>query len=133
MKRIRNKKTSVDSSELAHICAEYLWEKQGGKIRILDVRELTDIADFFIIASANSMIHLNSLAEIVKEVFDRYDVPKYHIEGLKGTGWVLADAYDVIVHLFLDEIREYYDIESYWGDAPFEIMKDFEHETNIAN
>ena len=108
----------MTSEELAHCCAKALLEKQAEDIRVLDLRKLTDIADFFVVASANSPIHLKSLAEVVEELLDNHKVKPYHIEGMSGLRWVLVDAYEVIVHLFLPEVREYYDIEGYWGDAP---------------
>ena len=113
----------IDSSKLAHLCADKLCENLAEDIRILDLQRLTDISDFFVIASANSKIHLKALAEEIEELFRDIDLPKYHIEGMQALNWILADAYDVIVHLFTHEARQYYDIESYWGDAPVEIIE----------
>ncbi len=108
----------MNSEELAQKCAKALFDKHADDVHILDLRELTDIADFFIVASANSPTHLKSLAETAEEFLDSSKVKPYHIEGMQGLHWVLVDAFDIIVHLFLPEMREYYDIESYWGDAP---------------
>ena len=113
----------IDSVKLAHLCADKLYENLAEDIHILDLRGLTDISDFFVIASANGKIHLKSLAEQIEEIFRDAGVHIYHIEGIKSLRWILADAYDVIVHLFIPDTRQYYDIESYWGDAPVEILK----------
>ncbi|RKZ31785.1 ribosome silencing factor [bacterium] len=118
------KKSKSNSQRLAHYCAERLHKKHAENIYILDLRELTDITDFFVIASANSSKHLEALADELMEIFKDAKINNYHIEGLEALKWVLADAYDVIIHLFLSEVREYYDIESYWGDAPVEIIQE---------
>ena len=117
------KNLEIDSVKLAYLCANKLYENLAEDIHILDLQGLTNISDFFVIASANSKIHLKALAEEIEELFRDIDLPKYHIEGMEALNWVLADAYDVIVHLFMPDARQYYDIESYWGDAPVEILK----------
>jgi len=133
MEKAINEKHTFDSKKLAYLCAEKLFEKHAERIHILDLKGLSDIADFFVIASANSQIHLKSLAEVVEEVFDFADISRSHVEGMKALQWVLADAYDVIVHLFLPEAREFYNIESYWGDAPVEIIEESEPDVAPAN
>lgn len=117
----------MTSEELSRQCAQIVFEKGAEDVMILDLRDLTDIADFFIIASANSRIHLKALTEAVEEFLDEYKVKPYHTEGLTGLSWVLVDTYDVIIHLFLPEVRRYYDIEGYWGDAPIMLIS-AEHE-----
>ncbi len=106
------------SGELAQRCGEILVEKHAKDVHILDLRGLTDIADYFVLASATSEPHINALVESLREFFDLKKETKYHIEGIIGMRWVLFDTFDVIIHIFLPEAREYYDLESYWGDAP---------------
>ena len=114
----------VDSRQLAKDLAQKLYEKHAIDIHILDLRGLADFTDFFVIASATSKIHLKALAEDLVEVFEELGIKNYHIEGLQALQWVLADLYDVIIHLFLPETREFYDIEGYWGDAPVEFLEE---------
>lgn len=106
------------SEELAQRCSKILVEKHAQDVYILDLRGLTDIADYFVLASANSEPHIHALVESLREFLDSNKETNYHIEGTKGMRWVIFDTFDVIVHIFLPEIREYYDLESYWGDAP---------------
>ncbi len=113
-----------DSEELVHTLAQRLCDKHAKDIHILDLRGLTDIADFFIVASATSKIHLKALSEDLLEIFDELGIKNYHLEGLRALQWVLADLYSIIIHLFLPETREFYDIEGYWGDAPVEILEE---------
>ncbi len=114
----------IESEELARKLAQKLYEKHANDIHILDLRELTDIADFFIIASATSKIHLKALAEDLMDILDEIGIKNYHFEGLRALQWVLVDLYDVVIHLFLPETRDFYDIEGYWGDAPVEIIEE---------
>ena len=107
----------MTSEELARDCARMLVEKHAQDVRILDLRGLTDIADFFVIASANSQPHMKTLAETIEDFLVECKIEKYHIEGIRGMKWVLVDMFDIIIHIFLPDIREFYDIESYWGDA----------------
>jgi len=100
-----------------------LVEKHAQDVRILDLRGLTDIADFFVIASANSQPHIKALAEFIEDFLHENRVENYHVEGITGMKWVLVDMFDIIIHIFLPDIREFYDIESYWGDAKVILME----------
>jgi ribosome-associated protein len=113
---------SMDSHKFAQLCALELNKKLAENIKILDVRELTDITDYLVFASANGQPHLKALTESLDELIDNAGVALHHIEGLKGLSWVVVDAYDTIVHIFLPNVRDYYDLESYWGDAPIEVV-----------
>ena len=86
---------------------------------ILDVRELIVITDYFVIASGSSDRQVRTLVEEVeKAVRERLDRKPVRREGEDGWQWVLLDYVDVVVHVFADEQREYYDLERLWGDAP---------------
>jgi len=113
------------SRTLANLCATCALEKKGQNIKILDLRGLTDIADYFVIVSGESIIHLHSIADHIEEkVRERFDEKPWHREGDKISRWVLIDYVDVVVHLFTPETREFYGLESYWGDAPVKEITD---------
>lgn len=84
-------------------------------IVVIDVSEHTVIADAFVIATATSRSHLESLTDALTEDLDD---AVHHVEGARRSNWVLVDCRDVIVHLFLDETRAFYGLERLWGDAP---------------
>ncbi len=94
-----------------------LEEKKAEDIVILDVSEMTNLADFFVIATANSEIHARSLAEYLEEELSKRGYPLHHIEGLESGKWILADALDIIIHIFTKDWREYYGIEWLWSEA----------------
>ena len=113
----------MNSEKLAFDCAKLLVEKHAEDVKVFDIKELTDIADYFVIASANSQIHLKALVDELEDFLEKNSIRTYHVEGLRALKWVLVDTYTVIIHLFLPEVREYYDLESYWGDAEIYVME----------
>ena len=108
------------SSELVKkFVVEGLQEIKGQNITVLDLREIENaVTDFFIIAEGNSNTQVNSLADSVhKEVRENVGDRPWHIEGRENSEWVLMDYVTVVVHIFQTGIREFYDLESLWGDA----------------
>ena len=89
-------------------------------IKVLDVRGLTDIADTLIIASGNSDRHVRSIAERVIQSAKAAGYPPFGVEGARDGEWALVDLHDVIVHVMLPRVREFYGLERLWGtaDAP---------------
>jgi ribosome-associated protein len=108
-----------DSRATAVAAAQAAAAKQASDIVILDVRELIVITDYFVIASGSSDRQVRTLVEeIEKFVRERLDARPVRREGEDGWQWVLLDYVDVVVHVFDDERREYYDLERLWRDAP---------------
>jgi len=108
------------SSELVKkFVVEGLQEIKGQNITVLDLREIENaVTDFFIIAEGNSNTQVNSLADSVhKVVRENVGDKPWHIEGRDNSEWVLMDYVTVVVHIFQTGIREFYDLESLWGDA----------------
>lgn len=92
-------------------------DKKGFNIQVLDVRKVTSIADYFVIATGSSSKHVSSLAESVEEELDLIGVHPSHKEGHRNGEWVLIDYLDVIVHVFTEEKRDFYKLEKMWKDA----------------
>jgi ribosome-associated protein len=108
-----------DSRATAVAAAQAAAAKQGSEIVILDVRELIVITDYFVIASGSSERQVRTLVEeIEKAIRDGLDRKPVRREGEDGWQWVLLDYVDVVVHVFNEEQREYYDLERLWRDAP---------------
>lgn len=92
---------------------------KGTKIKIIDLREIENtVCDYFIVCSGNSNTQVDAIESSIRKVVSKAlkDKP-WHVEGLENSEWVLMDYVDVVVHIFQKHIREYYDIESLWGDA----------------
>lgn len=88
-------------------------------ITVMDLREIENsFCKYFVICTGNSNIQVNSIADSVERTVKKETNEKpWHIEGTENARWVLMDYADVVVHIFQQEYREYYDIESLWGDA----------------
>lgn len=103
--------------ELAKAVARILFGKKAVDIRVLEVTELTVLADYFIIATGTSSTHLKTLADEVEYVLKQQDITPNHIEGKAGGNWLLLDYGAVVVHVLLQDAREFYSIERLWSDA----------------
>jgi len=86
-------------------------------ILLMDLRPLTDTADFFILCSGTSEQHVKTLTDEVAEKTKQEGESPWHIEGYKTRRWVLIDYVDIVVHIFRQEVREFYSLERLWGDA----------------
>ncbi len=107
----------MNIKELALDIAGYIDDKKGRDIQILDVRHLSSIADYFVIASGTSNTHVNAIAEGVIDELREKGIQIGHKEGRRGGNWILLDYLDVIVHVFTPAERDFYDIERIWSDA----------------
>ena len=94
-----------------------LSEKQGQEISVIDIREISSLADYFIITHGNNTPHVDALVDAVEETMDKLQVPCRSREGLRGGRWVLLDYGDVVVNVFSKEDRMWYDLERLWRDG----------------
>ena len=108
------RKRSVAPDGVAKIVIGALDEMKAVNVRVLDVRNLTDIADTMIIASGNSDRHVRSIADRVAEHAKKAGVRPMGVEGERDGEWVLVDLQDVIVHIMLPRVREFYGLENLW-------------------
>jgi ribosome-associated protein len=111
------KETNVDT--LISEIIDGIEDVKGLDIKILDLREIENtVTQYFVICNGGSNTQVNALVgSIQKKVSKSLHEKPWHIEGLDNSEWVLMDYVDVVVHIFQKHIREYYDIESLWGDA----------------
>ena len=93
-------------------------DKKAVDLRILDVRGVSSIADYFLVCSGRSATHLSTIAEAIRVDLKTDGVRPLHAEGRPESGWLLLDYGDVLMHVFLDDTRVYYALERLWGDAP---------------
>jgi len=94
-----------------------LEEAKGSRVTILDVREMTLIADYFVIASGSNLRHVRAMADGLTYDLKELRSP-HHVEGYGAGYWILLDYGDVVVHVFREEERSFYGLERLWGDAP---------------
>ena len=109
----------MDSKQLALLCRDLAENRKGENIVVLDVHEVSSIADFFVMVSATSEPHLRAITEeITEKLRDEHDVRAKNVDGSLQTAWMVLDYFDVIVHVMRKDVRERYDLETLWGDAP---------------
>lgn len=107
----------MKSKQIALLAQEACEEKKGENIVILDIRKLSSIADYFVIASGTSDRHVRAIAENVLDRLEQKKIKCTHVEGIQESRWVLLDFSDIIVHVFYPETRGFYNLERLWGEA----------------
>jgi ribosome-associated protein len=107
----------LDSKKLALKLANLALSKKAEDIKILDLRKLTAITDFFVICTAFSDTQVAAVADAVMEGSKKIGEKVWHKEGMSQKSWVLLDFVDVVVHIFLRDTRNFYGLEKLWGDA----------------
>lgn len=115
----------MNSKEIIGKITEALDEKKAIDIRVLDIGEISDFADYFIICSAANPNQLKTLVETVEETLDKNGEHEYNVEGRNDSGWTLIDCMDVIIHVFSKDQREFYDLEHMWQDGSYVDIEKF--------
>ena len=103
--------------EVAMLAVDVLDSKNAKEIKVLKTEDLTVLANYFVICTATSTTHIKTLSDEVEKVLEANGEVARSKEGYRSGGWVLLDFGCVVVHLFLEEIREFYNLERLWGDA----------------
>ena len=107
----------MDSYELAILLARTLDSKKGGDLKVLKTEGLTTLADYFVICTATSNTQVKAMSDACEEAVEQNGERAHHIEGHRGGTWLLMDFSAVVVHVFTDEARKFYDLERLWSDA----------------
>jgi ribosome-associated protein len=105
------------STEMANRAVELLKGKKAKDIRLLDIHELTTISDYFVIASGSSIKQVQAMSDELEEKMDLAGYKMHHKEGFRNGRWILLDYGNIVVHLFHDEERQFYNLERLWVDA----------------
>jgi len=109
---------SVNGEEFARLCARAVDDKKALDIVVMDLRGISSFTDFFVICSGSSEPHLKAISSSVRSLARELSVRRpRHEDGSPESQWVAVDFSDVIIHVFQQEMREFYDLESLWKDA----------------
>ncbi|MBU3012921.1 ribosome silencing factor [Polaribacter vadi] len=112
-------KKQVSTDDLIAVIIKGIDDVKGENIQLLDLREIENtVCDYFVVCSGNSNTQVNAISGSVQKIVSKeiQDKP-WHIEGQGNSEWVLMDYVNVVVHIFQKQVRDFYDIESLWGDA----------------
>lgn len=104
--------------EMTEMLVKTLDDKMAKEIKVLKTHDLTVLADYFVICTATSTTQIKTLSDEVQKVMEENGETTHRVEGYRDGGWVLVDFGCVIVHLFLEETRKFYNLEHLWSDAP---------------
>lgn len=115
---IKKEETPLESKNRALAAARSAASKKARDIAILELKKLTVIADYFVICSGESTTQVGAIVDEIREDFEKKKIRLIGIEGAANNQWVLLDFGDVVVHVFEQETREYYQLEKLWLDAP---------------
>lgn len=105
------------SKEMAKLAIQALEDKKAEDIKVIDISEVSVIADYFIIANGTNRSQIQAMSDNVEETLGRAGYPLKQIEGYQNANWVLLDFNDVIIHIFDKENRLFYDLERIWRDG----------------
>lgn len=107
----------MTSYEMALLLARTLDGKKGQDIKVLKTEELTTLADYFVLCTATSNTQIKAMSDACEEEMEKRGERAHHIEGHREGTWLLMDFSSVVVHVFTDEARKFYDLERLWADA----------------
>lgn len=108
----------MTTAQMAQLAAKLMDDKKARQVRILDIRNISPVTDYFVLCSGGSTNQVRAIADHVEEALGGLGVPPGHAEGYRNGRWILLDYGDVVVHVFHEDDREYYDLDRLWGDAP---------------
>ncbi len=109
----------TDYLSIARLAVDAAADKKAENIQLLDLRDLSMVADYFVICSGSSDRQLRAIANSIDDVLSKeHRIAPHHVEGTDSGGWVLMDYGDVIIHIFAPSQRAYYNLEGLWASAP---------------
>jgi ribosome-associated protein len=109
----------MDSRKLALLCRELADNKKAEDLVILDVRDVSSVTDYFVLASGTSEPHLRAIVDEIRDrLSEEHELRPRAVDGTLEAAWIVLDYFDVIVHVMRQDVRERYDLETLWGDAP---------------
>ena len=107
--------TSLDQ---ARKIVQVMYSKKAKDIRLIKIEGISSLGDYFVVASASNTTQVKAIADEVEDEMTKLGLEPNRVEGRQSAQWILMDYYDVMVHVFLDEARSFYNLERLWSDAP---------------
>ena len=107
----------LSPKDIAFSAANVLDQKNARDVKILKIEELTVLANFFVICTASTTTHIKTLTDELEKKLEEFGEHPIRREGYRSGGWILLDYGCVVVHVFLEELRGFYNLERLWGDA----------------
>ena len=116
----------MESKELVYFIADLILQKKGTDIKIINLEGKTSVTGYFIVCSASSTMQVKAIADNILQETKKAGESAWRDEGYTGLTWILIDYVDVVVHVFMEETRKFYNLEGLWGDAEItDVPEDF--------
>lgn len=115
----------MDSKQVTKIAFDALEDKKGVNIKVIDISSISILADYFIIAGGTNENQVKALADNVEEELAKAEIMPKQIEGYNNANWILMDYQDVIIHIFNEQDRLFFDLERIWSDGQLVDVKEF--------
>lgn len=113
-----------NSTALAKKISKLMLDKKAEEVKILDIRNLTTVADYFVVCSASSDTQVKAIADHISKETKKMDERPWHSEGYTNMNWILLDFVDVVAHIFITDVRKFYNLEGLWADAEVTEVQD---------
>ncbi len=124
-KALNGKLTKKKLREIVFSAGQLCLEKKASDVVVLDLKKISDVTDFFLIAEGYTDIHVRAVSEhIIENLEKRFKLKPWHVEGMAYARWVLMDYIDFVIHIFQPETRNFYQLERLWTDAPRQEIAD---------
>jgi ribosome-associated protein len=122
---MRSKAVKDDAKNILKQVIAAMQDKKANKIISLDLRKITDsVSQYFVVCHARSTTQVDAIYKnVIELVLKNCDLKPFHLEGYENSEWILIDYFDVVVHIFREDIREFYKLEELWADA---VLKEYE-------
>lgn len=113
-----------ETYDVARQIVNHALSKKAGNVVLMDLRDISPVTDFFIICEGDSDVQVKAISEAILEGARNDDLRPWHKEGFDYLRWVLLDYVDIVVHVFQKDVREFYGLERFWGDAKIEYFQE---------
>jgi len=108
----------LNSKEMMEIAVKAADSKHANDISVLNISEVSIMADYFVIMDASSQRQVDAIVQAILDEMGKNDVEVGHVEGKRDSKWILIDLHDIVIHVFVSEERDFYNLEKLWSDAP---------------
>lgn len=108
----------LDARDKALLCVQFALDKKAYDMVVMEVASMTSLADYFVVCTGRSDTQVQAIAQNVEESLNRQGIRALSVEGIQRGQWVILDYADVVVHVFFEPVREFYDLDRLWARAP---------------
>jgi len=114
----------LTTKKLVEKITQLIFEKKGSEVKVIELKTVSAIADYFVLCSADSDTQVRAIADNIDKSLRDKGIKLWHKEGTTALQWVLLDYVDIVIHVFQKDIRAYYNLEKLWGDVPIMDIED---------